>query len=163
MIRADAFRRAGGYRPGLNISEDFDLWTRMMEHCRAENLAEPLVSHRIHGASITARQPARMGLAWLCVTAAAEARRRGAPEPFVGGVPSLRRALPLLGVDRAKAVRTIRLRRFANRFSRLLNAAPLPPFAKILWPRAARWLGVSALYRRALDGAVSGPQSEAGP
>lgn len=163
MMRAEIFRRAGGYRRGLNISEDFDLWTRMMEHCRAANLGDPLISYRIHGNSITARQPARMGLAWLCVTAAADARRRGEPEPFVGGVPSLRRALPLLGLDRAKALRTIRLRGFANRFSRLLNGAPLPSFAKILWPRAARMLGLSALYRRALDGAVSVPKRESAP
>jgi hypothetical protein len=148
IMRANVLRRVGGYRKGLNIAEDFDLWTRMIEHCRAENLAQRLISYRIHAASVTARQPVRMALAALCVAAAVEARRHGIAEPFVEGTPSLRRALPLLGLSRPAARRMIRVRSAINLLHRRLYGAPLPPFIKMLSPRLARWLGLVGLYRR---------------
>lgn len=147
MFRADVFHAAGGFREGLNISEDFDLWMRMSDRCRLANLREALVSYRIHGDSITARRPVRMALASLCVTAGAEARRQGAEEPFADGRPKLRAALPLLGLTRRDARRLVQARAFGNLVSRRLLGLPLPPFLRALSPRLARGLRLRAIYQ----------------
>ena len=130
MMRADAFRRAGGYRPGLNICEDADLWSRMLEFCEADNLPARLTKVRVHGSSLTARRPQRMAIAVLCVQAAAEARRRGLPEPFRGGSPRLRAALPLLGLSRRQGLRRVAMLAAARRASAALMAAPVPAPAR---------------------------------
>jgi hypothetical protein len=100
MIRRDVFERVGGYREGLRLCEDFDLWCRMAEITEIDNLAVPLVRYRQHPSSLSFRQSTRVALADTCIVAAREARQRGEPEPFVRGCPALRRALALLGVSR---------------------------------------------------------------
>lgn len=96
--------------------------------------------------SITARQPARMAIASLAVTAAAAARRCGLPEPFNAGVPNLRHALPLLKLSREQARRSIVLRSFANIIGRRLGAVHLP-----FINRSMHWIGrvlhLKLLYR----------------
>jgi glycosyltransferase involved in cell wall biosynthesis len=153
MVRKALFERVGGYRQGLNISEDFDLWVRISEHCEIANLPDLLISYRVHPRSATARQPAQMAIASLCITAAAEARRRGLPEPFSRGVPNLRQALPLLGISRRHARRTVRLRSAANRFLRRASSLPIPAAVKTVTPRLARWLGIRTIYDRYLRSA----------
>jgi len=147
VIRADLFRKVGGYRPGLNISEDFDLWSRLAEHCQLAALPDLLVRFRVHGGSVTARQPRRMALAAMCVVAACEARRRGEPEPFAAGTPNLRRALPLLGLSRAEARRLVAIRSRVNMSYRLLLGLPLPVAVKTALPRVVGSLGVRRLYQ----------------
>jgi glycosyltransferase involved in cell wall biosynthesis len=156
IMRAEAFWGAGGYREGLNISEDFDLWLRMGERCTFANLPEPLISYRVHTGSVTARQPVRMALASFCVTAAAEARRTGQREPFRDGRPSLRAALPLLGLSRRDARKIVRYRSLSNMMSRRLLGLPLPPFLRALSPKLVTQLRLRPLYqawlRRRLEG-----------
>jgi hypothetical protein len=41
--RRNCFDRAGGYNPAMRRGEDHDLWWRMLEHCRAQSVSEPLV------------------------------------------------------------------------------------------------------------------------
>lgn len=154
ILRADVFRRVGGYREGLNVSEDFDLWLRMSEAGEVANLPEPLVGYRIHAGSITARQPARMAIASLAVGAAAEARRLGAPEPFIGGVPSLRRALPLLHLSRQKARRSVLLRSGSNVLGRRVGAVRLPFQVKRGLHGVARFFRLRLVYRLWLRGAL---------
>jgi glycosyltransferase involved in cell wall biosynthesis len=158
LMRAQAFHQVGGYRTGLNVSEDFDLYTRMSEHCELANLDEILIAYRIHGDSITAQQPVRMALASMCVTAAAEARRRGVAEPFSRGTPNLRSALSLLGTSRRAALRLVRLRSAGNLLSRRLLGLPLPGAIRRVAFRLIRRLEVRALYlgwlRRTLDARV---------
>jgi glycosyltransferase involved in cell wall biosynthesis len=155
LMRAHAFRQVGGYRTGLNVSEDFDLYTRMAEHCEVANLDEILIAYRIHRGSITAQQPVRMALASFCVTAAAEARRRGVAEPFSRGTPNLRLALPLLGISRRATLRLMRLRSAANLLSRWLLGLPVPDFVRRFAFGLVRRVEVRALYlgwlRRTLD------------
>jgi glycosyltransferase involved in cell wall biosynthesis len=147
LMRAEVFWRAGGYREGLNVSEDFDLWLRMGDFCAFANLQEPLISYRIHTGSITARQPVRMALASLCVSAAAEARRTGREEPFAAaGRPRLRAALPLLGLGRGDARRMIRWRSMSNLVSRRMLGLPLPPVLRSIPPRLMRRLRLRMLY-----------------
>ena len=53
MIRADALRRAGGYRPQFLAAEDRDLCWRLGDLGRLERLPEVLVGHRIHGGNMS--------------------------------------------------------------------------------------------------------------
>jgi glycosyltransferase involved in cell wall biosynthesis len=101
MMRRDAYARAGGYREGLRICEDFDLWCRMAEVTDLANLDVPLVRYRMHGDAMSFRQATRVALVDTCIVAAQYARRRGEPEPFDRGMPKLRQALALLHMPRA--------------------------------------------------------------
>jgi glycosyltransferase involved in cell wall biosynthesis len=120
MVRAPLFWQAGGYREGLNISEDYDLYSRLIEHGRAANNATALVAYRVHSGGMTNRQTQRMAIANEAIRAAASARRRGLPEPFVGGIPSLRRCGTVFGISRAKVRRGVLARVWQTRTSRLL-------------------------------------------
>lgn len=147
MLRAAVFHRVGGYRVGLNVSEDFDLWSRVSELVRTANLPEAHIAYRVHPGSVTARGQARMSLASFCVAASAEARRADLPEPFTRGTPNLRLALPLLGLDRSRARRVVRLRSIANGLARSMVALPAPASLKRAAFAAARSLPLKALYR----------------
>jgi hypothetical protein len=146
MMRAEIFHRAGGYRPGLNISEDYDLWARMAELCRCANLPDVLGGYRVHPASLTSRYPARMAIASLCVSAALEARRTGRPEPFSAGTPNLRLALPLLAMSPARSRSLVRLRVARIVMGRAFQAFPLPGLVRALVRRLVNDLGVRQLY-----------------
>ncbi len=122
MMRRDAYFTAGGYRTGLNLSEDYDLWMRMSAVTGMANLPERLVQYRQRGDSVSALRPVRLAVAASCVAAAGIARQNGVPEPMVGGVPFLRRALPLLSISR----RELRLRIYRDAFERSFLAFPLP-------------------------------------
>jgi glycosyltransferase involved in cell wall biosynthesis len=55
MLRLEAVRRVGGYRPGIMPGEDFDLWLRLGEIGRLANLSEPLLvwRRRVTGLTFT--------------------------------------------------------------------------------------------------------------
>jgi glycosyltransferase involved in cell wall biosynthesis len=53
MFRKRLFERVGGYRKEFEPAEDHDLVLRMMEHCPAHNLHEPLVSYRLNPQGLT--------------------------------------------------------------------------------------------------------------
>jgi glycosyltransferase involved in cell wall biosynthesis len=55
MFRRSVFREAGGYPHGL--AEDYRLWIRVARSWRIAMLPEVLVTHHIHAASYTRRQP----------------------------------------------------------------------------------------------------------
>jgi hypothetical protein len=103
LMRRSTYDQAGGYRAGLNVCEDFDLWARMAHVTRLANMTEPLVSYRVHPNSVTARFPVRFALVNLCIAAARVARQRGEPEPFIRGHPRVQTALRLLGVSTTSA------------------------------------------------------------
>ncbi len=53
-VRADAFRRAGGYRDGARSAEDWDLWLRLLlSGHRAGLVREPLYEYRRRTRSLT--------------------------------------------------------------------------------------------------------------
>ena len=80
MFRASAFELAGKYRKEYWPAEDADLVLRIAEHGRLMNIAEPLLSYRVHGGSIGHTQAERQRNA-LWRAAAAAAARRGIPPP----------------------------------------------------------------------------------
>lgn len=146
MMRADLFRSAGGYREGLGVAEDYDLWTRLAETGELAAMPEILCSYRIHGDSLTSRRPARMALAGYCVAAAAEARRRGETEPFIQGVPALRRAHELRGASPREARKAVRLIARRTAISRGWLTAPVPALARAGLRSAALRLNLRPLY-----------------
>jgi hypothetical protein len=161
IMRADAFREAGGYRTGLNVSEDYDLFIRLSERSRIAALADPLVRYRVHDESITGRQPLRMALASVCVSAAAQARERGLVEPFAGGRPSLRRALPILGLSRRDACRHIRWRSLSTAIFRKAVRLSIPPMLRGGLAYVARLLRIRRLHARWLQRTIT-PASRLG-
>lgn len=154
MVRAELFWRAGGYRPGLNISEDYDLYSRLVEIARGDNAAEPLVAYRVHDRSMTSRAALRMAIANTAVRAARTARARGVAEPFVGGIPNLRMVAAVtsrpLGEVRREALATAR----QSNFSRRLLTGWLPLRARG-WARdLALNLGLRPAYSAMFRAAV---------
>lgn len=141
MMRTETFWRAGGYRNGLNTSEDYDLCARMIELSSAANSAEALVRYRVHAESITSKRPLRIVISSCVVRAGIIARARGEAEPFAGGVPSLRRAQAVLGLDRPQLAMTLSHRAWQARLSRNVMICPAHSrqargFAAWLDPRA---------------------------
>ena len=53
MIRADALRQVGGYRPYFYNTEDRDLWARLWQVGRIHQLPEMLLRYRVHAGSVT--------------------------------------------------------------------------------------------------------------
>lgn len=155
IMRREAFLAAGGYRKGLNVAEDYDLWLRMAERGEIANLSERLVRYRIHNQSATARKPVRQAVAIVCVTAASEARRQGLPEPFFRGIPELRKALPLLGMSPAAFRRHLRLTALRLVVSQSYLALPLPTGLKSALRGGAIRLGLRPLYLMALRTALA--------
>ena len=154
MMRRDVFLAAGGYRKGLNVAEDYDLWLRIAELAEIANLPERLVRYRVHVRSATARKPVRQAVAIACVTAAAEARRLGRPEPFFRGIPTLRMALPLLGMTEKGFRSHLRLNALRLVISHHYLALPLPTRFKAILRATAIRMGLRPLYVLALRSAL---------
>ncbi|WP_265501118.1 glycosyltransferase [Paracoccus beibuensis] len=53
MMRRDAVLAVGGYHPDFHGAEDHDLWLRLAEIGRLENLPDVLIRYRIHDSSIS--------------------------------------------------------------------------------------------------------------
>ncbi len=78
MMRADALRKAGAYRGHTWPYEDHDLFLRMAEIGRVENLPDVLLNYRKHSASISAQTGANREQ--IAINVIIEAcRRRGLP------------------------------------------------------------------------------------
>lgn len=64
MFRAEAIAKAGGYRPEAYPSEDLDLWLRLGEIGRLDNVPQAILRYRVHEASVSVqhsdRQVAKM-------------------------------------------------------------------------------------------------------
>src|SRR4051794_5225162 len=56
LVRADAVRKAGGFRPWFVTAEDIDLQLRLGNVCRVWYDPTPAYLYRLHGASITHQQ-----------------------------------------------------------------------------------------------------------
>jgi hypothetical protein len=89
-------------------------------------------------------------VAIACVTAAAQARRRGLAEPFFRGTPELRKALPLLGLSPAAFRRQLQLSAMRLVASQYYFALPLPSRLKTGLRGGSIRLGLRPLYLLAL-------------
>jgi glycosyltransferase involved in cell wall biosynthesis len=48
MIQRTLLEKLGGYRSGLRIFEDYELWLRISQIADIDNIPKPLVRHRLH-------------------------------------------------------------------------------------------------------------------
>jgi hypothetical protein len=115
------------------------------------NLPECLTSYRVHPGSLTSRQPVRMAITSICVSTGARARQEGKPEPFIGGVPSLRAALCQQGLTRESVRRMVRVRIIRHRLARASVMLPVPGRLKALARAAVTRLGPRHVYLGILD------------
>ncbi len=53
MIRRSVIRKAGGYDPSFLHTEDYELWTRLVEFTRFANLSDSLFRYRTHTGAIS--------------------------------------------------------------------------------------------------------------
>jgi glycosyltransferase involved in cell wall biosynthesis len=82
-VRAEEFRAAGGYRRAFDDSgEDYDLWLRMMERCRAATLGEVVARFRIHAYQLGARKTKELGIGSCVARASARIRSQGRADPL---------------------------------------------------------------------------------
>ena len=56
IIRADVLRKVNGYNEDLPYAQDFDLWLRIGEIGKLENLREPLIKYRRWADNISSRK-----------------------------------------------------------------------------------------------------------
>ncbi len=81
-FRAEVFRAAGGYRKALgDTHEDYDLYLRIMEHCRGVKLGEVYSRYRLHSGQIGARRLRALSLGRCVARASGSLRRQGKPDP----------------------------------------------------------------------------------
>jgi len=150
MMRRDAYLASGGYRQGLNLAEDYDLWLRMAAVTGMANISDRLVQYRLHSGNVSARRAARLAISSTCVEAANKARLAGVPEPLIDGTPLLRKALPILGISH----RDLRLRIHYGAFERWYLTIPLPYSIKRRLRRFAVRLGFRPIFTWALGASV---------
>ena len=82
-MRAEEFRAAGGYRRAFADSgEDYDLWLRTMERCRAAKLGEVVARFRIHAYQLGARKPKQLSIGSCVARASARIRSQGRADPL---------------------------------------------------------------------------------
>jgi glycosyltransferase involved in cell wall biosynthesis len=80
MMRADAFRGLGGYRPVLDGAEDYDLWLRMSERAELANIPEFLLSYRSSATPCSTAAARKQLLAARLARLSAKARRESRPD-----------------------------------------------------------------------------------
>jgi glycosyltransferase involved in cell wall biosynthesis len=59
LRRAVLEARALRFDPAFHVAQDYDLWSRLLRHCRGGNLAEPLVRYRVRPGGLTGGRRAR--------------------------------------------------------------------------------------------------------
>ena len=82
MMRREAYDAVGGYRAALLPAEDLDLWIRIAAVSKLANLAETVVSYRIHTGQSSLAELERQSIAVLAARVAWRVRAQGLPDPF---------------------------------------------------------------------------------
>lgn len=67
MIRRKLFDKYGGYSPGLDGAEDYDLWCRFAPHTEFANLKQVLLQYRLHQDSVSFTRTSRLNFAYARV------------------------------------------------------------------------------------------------
>lgn len=110
MMRRELIRKVGGYRSFYKHCEDYDLWLRLSEHAKIDNLDEVVLLYRRHGSSISMTNRENQTTGTFLAQAAWLLRHKGLPDPTDEWA----------AIDR-----------------RLLHEIPLPPEEK--WRLLCRW------------------------
>jgi glycosyltransferase involved in cell wall biosynthesis len=97
-IRAAAFRATSGYRPAMEVAQDYDLWLRLADDGGITNLAQPVLRYRFHRNQISTGNLRRTATEVRAALASARARADGRPDPLDDADSLEQRVLDLLGV-----------------------------------------------------------------
>ena len=98
-MRTEVFRELHGYR--LDQAEDYDLWLRFEERGGVAALPDFVLRYRLHPGQFSVTALERQALGFLCVRAAAIARRRGESDPLAGVERLDESLLERLGITRS--------------------------------------------------------------
>jgi len=101
LVRTQALRQVGGYRPLFKQSEDYDLWLRLSLVGRLDNLSDCLLRYRVHGGSLSQANANQVRTYSLFAQAAWIIAKRTGVDPL-GGLESLPEfdSLPLRPAER---------------------------------------------------------------
>jgi GT2 family glycosyltransferase len=83
MMRRQNILAIGGYRPGYEAAEDYDLFLRASERGKVDNLEAVGVLYRKHRESVTQRQALRQAISVDLARATHNLRVAGRPDPTV--------------------------------------------------------------------------------
>ena len=81
-VRAEIFHRTSGYRPALELAQDYDLWLRIAPLGRITSPPDPVVRYRIHARQASTRNFEKTARSARAALAAARARRKGESDPL---------------------------------------------------------------------------------
>jgi Glycosyl transferase family 2 len=81
-MRAASFRAVSGYRPVMDVAQDYDLWLRIAGYGRITNIPQPVIRYRLHEAQRSTQSFEKTARATCAALAAASARARGEPDPL---------------------------------------------------------------------------------
>jgi hypothetical protein len=90
-MRLEEFQAVKGYRKAfagteasnvISYAEDYDLWLRMMERCRAAKLGDALACYRLHTGQLGSRTLRQLSLGHCVARASATIRSQGRADPL---------------------------------------------------------------------------------
>lgn len=81
LMRRDVLLELGGYRMAYQHAEDYDLWLRVIERYKIDNLPEVLLLYRQHDRKVSSRYAFAQALASNVAKATSRLRRRNKPDP----------------------------------------------------------------------------------
>ena len=159
MMRTGAVRKAGGYRPGFDAAEDYDLLLRIGEIGQMRNLPDVLVKYRLHSKSLTlGRSEIQVAAARKALEEAWSRRKQSAapPTPLLSPRATSEEALVWYWALSAFAARNFKTAR--KHAFRLLKSRPLELRRWILFSAAC--MGpVASFLRRVVPFRVGGYQA----
>lgn len=82
MMRREQVIQAGAYREACRHAEDYDLWLRLLEIGKIDNLDEPLLYYREHDKKISVTESFAQRLATECAKFAYQMRKDGKTDPL---------------------------------------------------------------------------------
>ena len=62
LMRKSIVLEVGGYRRAFDQAQDYDLWVRISEHAKLDNLPDVLTYYRLHGNQQTSRNRDRQAM-----------------------------------------------------------------------------------------------------
>lgn len=138
MLRREAALAVGGYREGFTVTEDIDLWVRLLEAGHGV-LVQPeyLLEYRMHGTSASVSQALKMARETRWVMACSAARRAGRREPTFAEHLATEAAAPA----------TTRWRRAAEDRGQVHYKAAVFAYANRDLPGVLRHLALSTVWR----------------
>ncbi|MFA5955107.1 glycosyltransferase family 2 protein [Hyphomicrobium sp.] len=81
MMRRQPILDLGGYREAFAHAEDYDLWLRVVEKAKIDNLPIDGILHRIHGESVSEKHKIQQRVSAALAQACHKARILGGPDP----------------------------------------------------------------------------------